>query len=80
MDERARQASLSGHAPAGEDIGRIICACFSVGEKSIAGAVSSGCNTPKMVGDQLKAGTNCGSCVPEIKDIIAQSSDVMLTT
>ena len=80
LDERARQALLSGHAPAGEDIGRIICACFSVGEKSIAGAVSSGCNTPKMVGDQLKAGTNCGSCVPEIKDIIAQSSDVMLTT
>ncbi|WP_283789577.1 molybdopterin-dependent oxidoreductase [Bermanella sp. WJH001] len=72
LDERARMALLSGHAPAGEDIGRIVCACYSVGEKTIAAAVKAGCKTPAMVGDKLKAGTNCGSCVPEIKGIIAK--------
>lgn len=72
LDERARRALLSGYAPAGEDIGRIVCACFSVGEKTIAGVVKSGCHTSSLVGEKLKAGTNCGSCVPEIKDIINQ--------
>jgi assimilatory nitrate reductase catalytic subunit len=73
LNERARSALLSGHAPAGEDIGRIVCACFSVGEKTIEAAVKAGCKTPAMVGDKLKAGTNCGSCVPEIKGIIAKA-------
>jgi len=72
LDNRARAALLSGYAPAGEDIGPIVCACFSVGEKTIQSAVKAGCKTPSMVGEQLKAGTNCGSCVPEIKEIIAQ--------
>lgn len=73
LDNRARQALLSGFAPAGEDIGRIVCACFSVGENTIAKAAKGGCKTPAEIGNQLKAGTNCGSCVPEIKTIIAQT-------
>lgn len=73
LDQRARKALLSGYAPAGEDIGRIVCACFSVGEKTIATAVKGGCNTSKLIGEKLKAGTNCGSCVPEIKEIICLS-------
>jgi assimilatory nitrate reductase catalytic subunit len=72
LNKRARAALLSGYAPIGEDIGRIVCACFSVGEKTIEAAVKSGCCTPAMVGDTLKAGTNCGSCVPEIKGIVAR--------
>lgn len=73
LNDRAIKALLSGYAPVGEDIGRIVCACFSVGEKTIEGAVKAGCHTPEMVGEKLKAGTNCGSCVPEIKDIIKQN-------
>lgn len=73
LDKRARQALLSGFAPAGEDIGRMVCACFSVGEKTIQKAVKGGCKNAAEVGAQLKAGTNCGSCVPEIKAIIESS-------
>lgn len=72
LDERSCRALLSGCAPAGEDIGRIVCACFSVGEKTIAAAVQAGCQSVAAVGEQLKAGSNCGSCVPEIRDIINQ--------
>lgn len=74
LDKRARTALLSGHAPAGEDIGRIVCACFSVGEKTIQKSVQGGCCNAEAVGAELKAGTNCGSCVPEIKEIIAKSN------
>jgi assimilatory nitrate reductase catalytic subunit len=70
IDTRARHALLSGYAPAGEDVGNIICACFSVGDKTIAKAIAQGCCNVKQVGDKLKAGTNCGSCIPEIKSII----------
>lgn len=72
LDDRACRALLSGNAPIGEDIGRIVCACFSVGEKTIEAAVKTGCHSVSSVGEKLKAGTNCGSCVPEIKDIINQ--------
>lgn len=70
---RARHALLSGYAPAGEDIGAIICACYSVGEKTIEKAIrEQGCQTTKQIGDALKAGTNCGSCIPELKQLITQ--------
>lgn len=74
LDGRSRNALLSGFAPAGEDIGRMVCACFSVGEKTIEKAVKEGCKSAAEVGAKLKAGTNCGSCVPEIKAIVARCS------
>jgi len=46
-----------------------------VGSKTIEKAVKGGCKTAAAVGDQLKAGTNCGSCIPEIKSIIASTSN-----
>lgn len=72
LDNRTRAALLSGQAPAGEDIGRIVCSCFSVGEKTIEKAIKEqGLKDTNAVGCALKAGTNCGSCIPEIKDILS---------
>ena len=68
LDTRSRNALLSGQAPAGEDIGKIICACFSIGEKTIDKAIKEKkLNSIEAIGRCTKAGTNCGSCVPEIK-------------
>jgi assimilatory nitrate reductase catalytic subunit len=47
-----------------------VCACFSVGAATIATAVKSGCATVAAVGQKVKAGTNCGSCRPEIARLI----------
>jgi assimilatory nitrate reductase catalytic subunit len=68
-----RMALLTGKPPLGTpDVGKIVCACFNVGEKTIAGLVEEQkLTTPQEVGKCCKAGTNCGSCVPEIKEIIA---------
>ena len=67
-----RKALLSGRSPAGvEDCGRIVCACFGVGEKTIINAIKEHKLTDAaQVGKLLKAGTNCGSCVSEIKALI----------
>ena len=53
------------------DPGATICSCFAVGANQIAAAVvAGGCTSVKAVGAALEAGTNCGSCRPEIRRII----------
>jgi assimilatory nitrate reductase catalytic subunit len=73
LSDDSRMALLAGKAGAGiPDIGPIVCACFGVGETTIKDAISCGAaKTAEQLGEQLKAGTNCGSCIPELKKLIA---------
>jgi assimilatory nitrate reductase catalytic subunit len=49
----------------------IVCACFQVGLDTVRKAVSCGAvKTVADIGQTLRAGTNCGSCLPELKRII----------
>jgi assimilatory nitrate reductase catalytic subunit len=61
-----RAALLAGRAPGTVDVGAIVCACFRVGAKTIATVAAAGSNTVDLVGQATGAGTNCGSCRPEI--------------
>ncbi|MEY8200296.1 MAG: molybdopterin-dependent oxidoreductase [Colwellia sp.] len=72
LKDDERMALLTGKPPLGTpDVGKIICACFNVGEKTILSAIKEGdLTTAQAVGKCCKAGTNCGSCVPEIKELI----------
>lgn len=55
------------------DAGRVVCACFAVGVNTIKNAITdNGLTTAEEVGALLKAGTNCGSCIPELKKIIEE--------
>ena len=54
----------------GIDRGATVCACFGVGANEITSAVTRGCTTVASVGEALQAGTNCGSCRAEIRNII----------
>ena len=53
-------------------MGRQVCACIGVGETVILEAIQSGCAIAADIGARLKAGTNCGSCVPELKALLAR--------
>jgi assimilatory nitrate reductase catalytic subunit len=68
-----RIALLAGLDSSGaRDAGNTVCACFSVGEGSIRAAIrENGLKSPAEIGKALKAGTNCGSCIPEIKKLLA---------
>jgi assimilatory nitrate reductase catalytic subunit len=60
-------------APAGDYIGEtepVVCACFQVGLGAVRRAVNSGSTSLGDIGRTLRAGTNCGSCLPELKRII----------
>jgi assimilatory nitrate reductase catalytic subunit len=58
----------------------VICACLGVGVDVVRNAINSGAaKTVADIGAILRAGTNCGSCLPELKRMIvheriAQSS------
>jgi NAD(P)H-nitrite reductase large subunit len=39
----------------------------------IEGAIAGGCADAAAVGAETKAGTNCGSCLPEIRRMLARA-------
>jgi assimilatory nitrate reductase catalytic subunit len=66
-----RLTLLSGRtAEAQPDKGPIVCACLGVGKLQIDAAIRGGCGSVEALGAELKAGTNCGSCVPELKAML----------
>jgi assimilatory nitrate reductase catalytic subunit len=67
-----RRALLAGSPRSGgADQGAIICVCFQVGVRRIREAMTAGAATPQEIGRLLKAGTNCGSCLPEIRSLLS---------
>jgi assimilatory nitrate reductase catalytic subunit len=72
LDDADRFALLAGQpgTPV-EDAGPTVCSCFGVGRNPIAAAIRAGCKTPEALGARLKCGTNCGSCIPELRQLIA---------
>ncbi|QPF86682.1 molybdopterin-dependent oxidoreductase [Bradyrhizobium genosp. L] len=73
LDDSQRRMLLSGKAADGvASTGPIVCACFGVGRDTICNAIAAGARSPAEIGAKLKAGTNCGSCIPEMKRLIAQ--------
>ncbi|MEL7104390.1 MAG: molybdopterin-dependent oxidoreductase [Pseudomonadota bacterium] len=66
-------AILVGRTPADvPDPGPVLCSCFGVGVNTIARAIEDrGLASVDQIGTALRAGTNCGSCRPELADLLA---------
>jgi len=74
LSDDQRRMLLSGKSMDGlASAGPIVCACFGVGRTTILAAIAAGANTVAEIGVRLNAGTNCGSCIPELKRLIAQA-------
>lgn len=67
------QDILTGLTPADRpDPGPVICACMDVGVNTILSAIETeGLLSVDQIGAALGAGTNCGSCRPEIAMLLA---------
>jgi assimilatory nitrate reductase catalytic subunit len=73
LSDDQRRMLLSGKSTDGlANGGPIVCACFGVGRTTICDAIRGGARSAAEIGVQLKAGTNCGSCIPELKRLVAQ--------
>jgi assimilatory nitrate reductase catalytic subunit len=56
--------------------GRAVCNCFNISETEIVQALDEFDGPPEAqlaaLQGNLKCGTNCGSCIPELKKIVLQ--------
>lgn len=77
LSDTERRMLLSGKSTDGlASAGPIVCACFGVGRTTICDAIAAGAHSAADIGAKLKAGTNCGSCIPELKRLIAQAGRI----
>jgi assimilatory nitrate reductase catalytic subunit len=75
VGDEQRRLLLSGKSANGlaAGDGPVICACFGISRAKICDAIAAGAGTAAEIGERLKAGTNCGSCLPELKRLILQA-------
>ena len=78
LDAGEQAVLLAGRSPTGApagrgDGGKVVCACFGVGHEALRDVIAQGLATTEAIGRALKAGTNCGSCLPEIRTLLAQA-------
>jgi len=53
-----------------EPTGALVCSCFQVGENAILRAIEAGCDSVEALSESLKCGSNCGSCLPEVRALL----------
>lgn len=75
LTSQERKGVLAGQY--GKDIApasKTVCVCFNVTEGHICEAIEQQrCSNVAELGKCLQAGTNCGSCIPELKQLLAGS-------
>ena len=52
--------------------GKLVCSCSQVGEGNVVDAIQGGCSDFTKLCSETGAGLGCGSCKPEIKEILKQ--------
>jgi assimilatory nitrate reductase catalytic subunit len=68
--ERGRLLAGLARGGEGED-GPHVCACFGIARQAVRHAVvTHRLRSVAEIGAHLRAGTNCGSCVPELEEIL----------
>ena len=73
--ENSGRTSLLAGGASGAPRETQVCACFSVGADKLRNAiVSQNLTTVAEIGEALQAGTNCGSCIPELKKLLREQA------
>lgn len=72
LDDSLRLQLLAGRPAQGGDEGPMVCACLGVSRRSIEQAMAQGLTSVAAISAQTRAGSNCGSCLPEITQILRQ--------
>ncbi|NSX56625.1 nitrate reductase [Parasulfitobacter algicola] len=68
-------AALAGRSGSDQpDAGATVCACFNVGRNTLLAAAAGGAHSLAALGEATCAGTNCGSCKPELTALLAEAS------
>ncbi len=72
-----RLAMLAGcEVAAGPDLGPVICSCFQVRRGALEQLIADGSDSVESLGRACNAGTNCGSCVPELRALLTTLTEI----
>lgn len=70
-----KRKSLLRSAPQREPVlGKLVCSCNNVGDGNIKKAIAAGCTDLPSLCKATGAGLGCGSCKPEVKNILTLES------
>ena len=72
LDTTHRRRLLAGCDDGAVDTGPVVCSCHQVGQASIVKAIHAGDTSVEALGARLACGTQCGSCLPELKAILEE--------
>ncbi|NYS62253.1 nitrate reductase [Vreelandella salicampi] len=72
LSDSHRRRLLAGCDDGAADTGPVVCSCHQVGQTSIANAIRAGDTSVEALGARLACGTQCGSCIPELKSLIEE--------
>lgn len=67
---KKRQELLRGQSNQEPMLGEMVCSCGNVGHGNITKAIEGGCQDFRQLCQQTGAGLGCGSCKPEVKNIL----------
>jgi len=56
-----------------------VCCCIGVTDRTIREAIAAGAQTTEAVSACTRAGTRCGSCRPEIEQMLAEARQLAMT-
>ncbi|MBY5982668.1 nitrate reductase [Halomonas sp. DP5Y7-2] len=72
MAQQDRRRVLAGCDDGASDQGPIVCSCHQVGRTPIQRAIRAGDDSVEALGARLACGTQCGSCLPELKSLVEE--------
>ena len=78
LSEKRLQLLRTGKAPE-PVIGKLVCSCNNVGEGNLINKIIEGCKDHFQLCQLTGAGTGCGSCRPEVKEILERELKHKLT-
>ena len=74
-----RNELLRGKSNAVPLKGELICSCSQVGEGNVVDAIANGCSDFAKLCSETGAGLGCGSCKPEVKEILEKQLQLVLS-
>ncbi len=67
LNEKRRELLRAGDDESEPMKGELVCSCNQVGTGNLAECIDDGCTDLDQVKAETRAGTGCGSCIPELK-------------
>jgi assimilatory nitrate reductase catalytic subunit len=77
---QAGRSLLAGGIAAGPE-SPVVCACFGIRRAALEEMIATEPEASVgLIGERLKAGTNCGSCLPELRSLLRRKPDRTTST